>query len=674
MNRWFLSLCLMLAALMPLRALAAERVALEHTTASLVSEYSQIDGQIAGKSPFWVLFRLDIQEGWHTYWINPGDSGLAPSLEWDLPEGVQAGEIVWQPPHRQPFGPLMNYGYSDVAYHLVQITPPKEGLKGSLPLKVSASWLVCEEECIPEEAELSLTVPVGEVSVASAQSEDIKRLVQTASLEALPITELTSDETSLTLRLPYQGARPQDLYIYPREAGVIETVAAQPFDLKDNVLTVRLTRGMLEVPDAFEGLLEVRDADGLRHYVITAPDVSPVSASADVGTGFWLILLSAFAGGIILNAMPCVFPVLSLKALAISRKAGQGDAHIRRDGLAYTAGVVISFLLIGGLFLLIRVGGDAVGWGFHMQSPLVVTALIYLLFVIGLNLSGLYDITLSFGGGQSLTQTDGWSGSFATGALATLVATPCTAPFMATALGAALTLPAIGALGVFAALGLGLAFPFLLLSVFPALLRKLPKPGPWMETFRQFLAFPMYLAAVWLLWVLGQQGGINAAALVLTGLVVFTLAVWVWRRVSGGKVRVVMAVLIALVSLFPFVILARGGEAQVENTGTAFSTDRIEQARASGEGVFVYGTAAWCITCKVNERVALDTAEVEAFMAERNITVIRADWTNADPAITDWLAQFGRNGVPLYVYYPPSGEPVVLPQVLTPAIVREKLS
>lgn len=543
-----------------------------------------------------------------------------------------------------------------------------------MPLKVSASWLVCEEECIPEEAELSLTVAVGEGNVSSPQAGEIKRLVQSASLETLPVTELKSDDTNLTLRLPYQGAQPQDLYIYPREAGVIETVAAQPFDLKDGILTVTLTRGMLEVPDAFEGLLEVRDADGLRHYAITAPDVSPVSASAGVGTGFWLILLSAFAGGIILNAMPCVFPVLSLKALAISRKAGQGDAHIRRDGLAYTAGVVISFLLIGGLFLLIRAGGDAVGWGFHMQSPLVVTALIYLLFVIGLNLSGFYDITLSFGGGQSLTQKDGWSGSFATGALATLVATPCTAPFMATALGAALTLPTIAALGVFAALGLGLAFPFLLLSWFPAVLRKLPKPGPWMETFRQFLAFPMYLAAVWLLWVLGQQGGINAAALVLTGLVVFTLAVWVWRRVSGGKVRVVMAVLIALVSLFPFVILARGGEAQVENTGTAFSTDRIEQARARGEGVFVYGTAAWCITCKVNERVALETAEVQALFAERDITVIRADWTNSDPAITGWLAQFGRNGVPLYVYYPPSGEPVVLPQVLTPAIVREKLS
>lgn len=670
MIRWCLGLCLLLTALMPLRLMAAERVVLGHTAASLVSEYSQIDS----KSPFWVLFRLDIQEGWHTYWINPGDSGLAPALEWDLPDGVQAGEIVWQPPHRQPFGPLMNYGYSDVAYHLVQITPPKEGLKGALPLRVSASWLVCEAECIPEEAELSLTVAVGEGNVPSAQAGDIKRLVQSASLETLPVTDMVSDNTSLTLRLPYQGAVPQDVYIYPREAGVVETVAAQPFELKDNILTVRLTRGMLEVPDAFEGLLEVRDAEGLRHYALAALDVSPVNASNGVSTGFWLILLSAFAGGIILNAMPCVFPVLSLKALAISRKAGQDEAHIRRDGLAYTAGVVISFLLIGGLFLLIRAGGDAVGWGFHMQSPWVVTALIYLLFVIGLNLSGFYDITLSFGGGQSLTQTDGWSGSFATGALATLVATPCTAPFMATALGAALTLPSIAALGVFAALGLGLAFPFLLLSVFPALLRKLPKPGPWMETFRQFLAFPMYLAAVWLVWVLGQQAGVNSATLVLAGLVVLAMAVWVWRRLSGGKVRVIAAVLLGLLSLFPFGVLSGGAEARVENTDSAFSTERIAQARASGAGVFVYGTAAWCITCKVNERVALDTAEVQAFLAERNITVIRADWTNADPAITGWLAQFGRNGVPLYVYYPASGEPVVLPQILTPAIVREKLS
>ncbi|MFT4091866.1 MAG: protein-disulfide reductase DsbD family protein [Asticcacaulis sp.] len=673
MTRWFLGLCLMLTALMPLRLMAADRVTLEHTTASLVSEQSRIDG----KSPFWVLFQLDIQAGWHTYWINPGDSGLAPSLEWDLPDGAQAGEIVWQPPHRQPFGPLMNYGYSNVAYHLVRITPPAGGLRGDLPLKVTASWLVCEEECIPEETELSLTLPVGETSMPSPQATDINRLVTDASLETLPVTVLSVSDTGLTVSVPYAGRTPEDVYIYPREGGVIETVAAQPYALKDGTLTVNLTRGMIDVPAAFQGLLEVRDADGVRHYALSSPE-APVSnqssEAASTGlTGFWIILLSAFAGGVILNAMPCVFPVLSLKALAISRKAGQDEVHIRRDGLAYTAGVVISFLLIGGLFLLIRAGGDAVGWGFHMQSPLVVTALIYLLFVIGLNLSGFYDINLSFGGGQSLTQKDGWSGSFATGALATLVATPCTAPFMATALGAALTLPAIAALGVFAALGFGLAFPFLLLSWFPAVLRKLPKPGSWMETFRQFLAFPMYLAAVWLLWVLGQQAGIDAAAMVLIGLVVLTLAVWVWRRVSGKK-RVVMALLIGVASLYPFVGMPKADAGPQEMADNAFSVERIEQARAKGEGVFVYGTAAWCITCKVNERVALETDEVKAFMADNQITVIRADWTNADPEITGWLAQFGRNGVPLYVYYPVNGDPVVLPQVLTPAIVQEKLS
>lgn len=669
MFRRIFSLCLLLLALVPGGLMAAERVALAHTTASLVSQNSQIDG----KTPFWVLFQLDIQDGWHTYWINPGDSGLAPTLEWDLPEGVSASEIVWQAPHRQPFGPLMNYGYSDTAYHLVQITPPETGLTGPLALKVKASWLVCEEECIPEETALDLSVPVGADNVPGDRAQEIAGLLQKAQRETLPIQKIDVSDERLTLTLPYAGARPEEVYFYPDTGGVIETVASQPFEITDGNMEIVLTRGMIDVPSVLKGLLEVRDAEGVRHYELTQGEAAAPAAGQGIDTALWVILLSAFAGGVILNAMPCVFPVLSLKALAISRKAGQADAHVRRDGLAYTAGVVISFLLIGGLFLLIRAGGDVVGWGFHMQSPLVVTALIYLLFLIGLNLSGFYDINLSFGGGQSLTQKEGWTGSFATGALATLVATPCTAPFMATALGAALTLPAVAALAVFAALGLGLAFPFLVLSWFPAVLRRLPKPGPWMETFRQFLAFPMYLAAVWLVWVLGQQAGINAAALVLAGLIVLVLAVWVWRRLAHWKPRAIAAVLIGVISLFPFLGVWQGAPASGP-AEAAFSAGRIAEARAEGKGVFVYGTAAWCITCKVNERVALETDEVKTFLADQDISVIRADWTNADPAITGWLAQFGRSGVPLYVYYPASGEPVILPQVLTPAIVRQHLS
>ncbi|UDF02284.1 protein-disulfide reductase DsbD [Asticcacaulis sp. AND118] len=665
MKRVWLILLTLLTLGLPLAAQAADRARLGHTEASLAAQYDRVDG----KAAFWVLFQLDIEKGWHTYWLNPGDSGLAPTLDWTLPDGFTASDIVWQPPERQPFGPLMNYGYSGASYHLVRITPPEGFQGGRVPLKVAASWLVCADECVPEDAALDLTLPVGD-NRRSSRASEIDRLLTRARLPVLSVANVVYDDAALTLSVPFSGAA-RAVYFYPDTSGIIEPAAPQTFGVKDGTLTVRMKRGMIDVPVQVTGLLEV-EGDGTTYYsvgkdsLVPASDARPAAPPMPVTT-LALTLLAAFAGGVILNAMPCVFPVLSLKALALSRAGGE-QGRVRADALAYTAGVVVSFLIVGAILLLIKAGGAAVGWGYQMQSPGFVAALIYLLFVVGLNLSGVFDIALNFGGGQSLAGRVDWLGSFATGALATAVATPCTAPFMAGALGAALTLPAFAALLIFVALGLGLAFPFLLLSFFPALLRRMPKPGAWMETFRQALAFPVYLTVVWLLWVLAQQTGADGLAAVLAGLVAVAFALWAWKRLSLNWMRLTAVGLAVAVAGWSFT--ARPPVAAPDGSA-AFDTATIDAARASGRPVFVYATAAWCITCKVNERVALETAEVKNAFKSKGIEVVRADWTNADPAITGWLAQFGRSGVPLYVYYPASGNPVVLPQVLTPQLVIE---
>ncbi|ESQ79495.1 protein-disulfide reductase DsbD [Asticcacaulis sp. YBE204] len=665
MRRLVIFLLTVWAVVCPLKAQAAAKAELGHTRASLGSQFDRVDGQ----SAFWVLFQLDIDTGWHTYWINPGDSGLAPTLDWTLPQGFTASDVVWQPPERQPFGPLLNYGYSGAAYHLVRITPPP-GFKGAqVPLKLAASWLVCAEECVPEETVLDLTLGVG-ANQPSARAGDIERLIRSATLTVLPAGKITHDETQIRLDVPYSGTV-REAYFFPDTTGVIEPAAPQSAIVADGSLTVTMKRGIVDVPAVMNGLLEVHDGSVTYYAVGQAPaalsGVMPPTASSVPVLTLALGVLAAFAGGIILNAMPCVFPVLSLKALAISR-AGTDRARIRTDALAYTAGVVVSFLIVGAVLLLIKAGGAAVGWGYQMQSPLFVGALIYLMFLVALNLSGVFDITLSFGGGQSVAGRHDWLGSFATGALATLVATPCTAPFMAGALGAALTLPALGALLIFLCLGLGMAFPFLLLSWFPSLLRWMPKPGAWMETFRQALAFPVYLTLVWLIWVVAQQSGADGVAVILAGLVVIAFAVWLLQRATVRLWRVAIGVAAALIIGVSLLNLSP----KTPVTSTAFDPARIEQARTSGKPVFVYATAAWCISCKVNEKVALDTPEVKNAFTARGITVIAADWTNADPAITRWLSGFGRSGVPLYVYYPASGDPVVLPQVLTPQLIIEK--
>ena len=408
---------------------------------------------------------------------------------------------------------------------------------------------------------------------------------------------------------------------------------------------------------------------------VQAPAIKAAPASTAAGLGAWLaILLFAALGGSILNLMPCVFPVLSLKALSFASHRGQNQGW---HGLSYTAGVICSFLLVAGALLTLKAAGQAVGWGFQLQQSWFVGALAYLFFAMGLSLSGFWELGGSWMGlGGKLASRDGYSGSFFTGVLATLVASPCTAPFMGSALGFAATQPPLQALAVFAALGLGMALPMLILSLSPRLLAYIPKPGEWMDRFKQLLAFPLYATALWLCWIVGRQTGANGMTAILGGVLALTFALWLWR--FGVLARTLAAVSLALaLAVLGSPLLAASAavkaSASASKDWTPYTAETLAQLRAAGKPVFLNATADWCITCLTNEKVALGTAAVKDSFQRHGITYLKADWTNYDPAITALLAQFGRNGIPLYVLFPadPTAEPVVLPQLLSPARVVE---
>ena len=373
--------------------------------------------------------------------------------------------------------------------------------------------------------------------------------------------------------------------------------------------------------------------------------------------------------------MPCVFPILSIKAFSISKTSLQGSAYIKSDGVFYTLGVIFCFLIIGGLLLVIKASGLAIGWGFQMQSPTFIAILVYLFFVIGLNLSGFFDITISFNSGQNIANRKDLFGSFFTGALATIIATPCTAPFMATALGVALTLPTVQALTVFLFLGFGLAFPYLLLTHFPPLIKMLPKPGIWTETFKQFLSFPIYMTALIMLSVLGKQTNIDVMLNVVMGLLATTFGIWLYQHTTkwNNFWRVTISALILVLSLYP-IIDAKNYRNDVNDNYKKFSIAEIDKSINKGIPLLVAAGADWCATCKINERTTLNTSIFKNFIQEQGIKLIKADWTSSNPEITKWLARFNRSGVPLYVYYPVGKEPIVLPQLLTNQIVIDYLS
>ncbi len=644
----------------------------------------------------WIALRLRPEPGWHVYWRNPGDSGIPTRLDWRLPPGVTAGAIHWPYPHPETLGELTNYGYAEETLHLVPLTLGPDAGSGPLVLAAQASWLACKDICIPGKADLSLSVPVGDRATpdpdwAGAFATARSQLPQ-AARDWPAVFAIDGDSVSLRV----EGA-PLDhatrVAFFPFANDLVNHAAPQRVDVEAGALRLSQTLSpyFVEPPAAVEGVLVVeRDGRTQAYEISAAPgavvavpggpllQAAPQHSAADTAgappPAFALVLAFALLGGLILNLMPCVFPVLSLKALALVKNGGGDGAERRRQTYAYTAGVVASCVAVAAAMLGLRGAGEAVGWGFQLQSPAFVGLMAYVIFALGLSLSGAAQFGLglmNLGGG--LAQRPGLSGSFFTGVLAVVVASPCTAPFMGTALGYAMTQPAYVSLLVFATLGLGLALPFLLLGWFPALARRLPRPGPWMEQFKQFMAFPLYLTVVWLLWVLARQTDAQTVARVMLGLVAIAFALWLWNRSGPLAATLKLGALASAIALIYVAPMAAIGTPASAHAGEAWSAQRVAELRADGRTVFVDFTADWCLSCKVNERVALKSERVQRAFQERNVALLVGDWTRSDPAITAELARFGRNGVPLYLVYVRGGEPVLLPQLLTPEIVINAL-
>lgn len=667
-----------------------------HVKVSLIPEVRTI----APGTPFSVAVLLKMDPRWHTYWINPGDSGAPTEIKWNLPSGFEAGPIQWPHPERIEVPPLVSFGYEGEAALLVRTTPPRDLKTGErVTLSAHVNWLECEELCVPGEATVNAVVQTG----PHVESDPTRAKFFSDARVRLP---LDSGEWSfaagsgrgfvrMTATPPLWLKEPVgEAQFFPEMPGQFSNGrvtwdrgdGGYVMDLPlsdESTATVRRLTGVLVSKSGWRGPGSERairvDAE------IAAGAISGSAASAS-GPGLMGAIGLAFIGGLILNLMPCVLPVLSIKVLSL---VGQADAPMRarmRNAGAYSVGVLVAFWALAGLLIALRAGGEQLGWGFQLQSPPVIAGLASLFFLIALNLFGVFEV------GMSLTRLGGKSGegagaSFSSGLLATLVATPCTAPFMGSALGFALTQPAPAALAIFTSLGAGMAAPFVALAASPRLLRFLPRPGAWMETMKQALGFLLAATVVWLVWVLGQQTGSDAVAMLLAALVVQAVGAWVlgkWavmtRSAAVRRTAGIVAMVLIVGSAAAAVKLAGAGgspasEAAATESWEPYSEARVNELRAAGRPVFVDFTAAWCLTCQVNERVALAAAPVLAKFGEKNVATLKADWTSRDPAITAALTKLGRSGVPTYVLYSKdaSAPPRLLPEVLTPTLVIDAL-
>lgn len=642
-------------------------------------------GEIAPGGTVAVALEEIIRPGWHTYWINPGDAGAPSALAWTLPAGWKAGAIEWPYPKRLPVGNLMDYGYDGTVWLLLNVTAPADAKPGdAVTLKANGSWLVCKDICIPEEGELTLLLIVSASPRPPYATISEKFSAARAKLPApSPWRASFHKGTALDLFVaapPLAAAHPKEAVFFPYKQGTIEGAAPQRMGFAGSGLVLRLAPGG-KLRQALDGVLVLTSSDGSVQAleIHAAPGPVPPADFAEAGIGLALAIAFAFLGGLILNLMPCVLPVLAMKALAVASKAHAHKREAAREGLSYGAGAVLSFMLLGAAVVLLRAGGEAVGWGFQLQEPMAVAGFALLIFAVGLNLSGVFEIGGGVTGGDAFTRRGGALGAFFTGVLAVAVAAPCTAPFMAAALGYALTQSVAVSLAVFLALGIGFAAPFVAVSLSPSLLRLLPKPGAWMLRLRQGLAFPMYGAAAWLLWVLAQEAGPGGLVAALGAMVAVAFAAWAWgtsraaparwRHIGAMAAGLAFAAGLASLSLAGTDKPAAATASSVASAGLAskpYSEARLSALRAANRPVFVDVTAAWCITCLVNEKVAFSSARVRDAFTKRNIAYLIADWTNRDPEVTRLLDEHGRSGVPLYLYYAPgAAEAKVLPQILT---------
>ncbi len=686
-------IALVLTGLVSLPA-AANPVRRDHIDVELIPASTRVEPG----SVLTVALRLKPDEHWHTYWKNPGDSGLATQIEWQLPEGFEAGPIQWPTPTRIDVGPLANYGYDGEVLLLTDIKVPRS-LPASVPIRASAFWLVCEEICIPGDADLALTLPAGPAAPHPFWSDRIEqvRAALPFPINGLDVRAQLAGGKEWILSLPRSAAPDAGkLAFFPDEEGWIEYAAPQRTYVADGKVQLRFAAaaavGQRQGP--LNGLLVVDPAfaDGqnaaLISSVVTVSEAVPLPPApvqpAQNGLTLMIALAFAFVGGAILNLMPCVFPVVGIKVLTFVENSRSSAASLRGHGLLFGLGVLACFWVIAGILLVLRAAGATLGWGYQLQSPLVVSALALLFFVLALNMSGVFELgarVQQLAG--SMRAQSGYADAFLSGVIATLVATPCTAPFMGAALGFAITQSATVAMTVFTALALGMAAPYVALSFSPKLVGRLPKPGPWMETLKQVLAFPLYLTAVWLIWVLGRQAGVDAIAGLLAGMTLIGAGLWAygrWQTVSVPRVRAAArtAAIVLVIGGAVFAWPQADATSQAEpeslatNTGewTPWSPEAVAAANQQGRAVFVDFTAAWCVTCQFNKRLVLNRQTVQDRFREKDVVTMVADWTNRDPQISAALDSLGRSGVPVYVFYPPDNRaPILLPELLTESLV-----
>ena len=657
-----LQLC---ALLLPVPALAAPA----HIRAELV-----IEGPVAPGGTVAVAFLMKPEAGWHGYWSNPGDAGLGLTPSWTLLAGLSAAPLAYPVPGTLIVAGLMNHVYEHEYAVLSGLTVPQSARPGArLPVRVKLDWLACTDQvCVPEQAELTGTVTVGTPG-ASDPRFDRWRAALPAPLGAEASFAISGNRVRIAVPLP--AAVPLERpHLFLADHRVVDYAAPQAFFRDGDRLVIELPRARFEPlsPSQLSAVLRF-DAAGNGVTLTARPGAVPAGGTPLAADGaaamppLWVLLLSALAGGLLLNVMPCVFPILSLKALSLAR-AGGSERHARVEGLAYTAGVVLACLALGVLLLALRAAGQEVGWAFQLQEPLVVAGLLLLAVAITANLVGLFEFAV-----PGFAAAGSPQGAFATGLLAAFAATPCTGPFMAAAMGAALLLPVPAALALFAALGLGLALPFLAIAYLPALRARLPRPGQWMVTFRKAMAVPMGLTALALLWLASRLAGSGFAfAAGLVALILIALLVLLGRRQRHGRAAgrqwwaMVAGVLAFAVAGLPGMV--RDGPAAISSVlpSAPFSEAALARAQAAGQPVFVYFTADWCLTCKVNEGAAIEREETRAAFERAGVVVLRGDWTRRDPAITRFLTARGAAGVPLYLWYPAgSSTPQQLPQVLT---------
>mgnify|MGYP001181905663 CR=1 FL=1 len=684
---------------LPTLAFAAP-VQTDHATVELISEYDAI---VPGKN-FDLAVRFDLEEGWHTYWENPGDSGLATAIDWALPESIEAGEIQWPAPERIFLGGLVNYGYAEEAVFIVTFQAPKDLKLGSeLAITADLFWLICKETCLPGEATLDLVLPVAPKAEPSAEATAFAEARNRQARVAQPWATTAYLEEEEALVVVIEGeALPADLYLYVDTEGLVDPSAEQlRSSPAPNRAELRLAlnapffenqplaiSGVLQSgTDSWEFNAETVDTPPPFVRALTEPEPSGFEQRL-LALGLPGILALAFLGGLILNIMPCVLPVLSLKVFSLLKHAGQARGDALRHGLAYTAGVVLSFIALAAVLFSLRALGERIGWGFQLQSPGFVVVLAVVFFLFGLNLMGVFELGARLvGADNKVARRKDVLGSFGMGVLAAVVGAPCMGPLVAGVSGLAVQANVATGLFTFGMMGLGLASPFLVLSVFPKLVAFLPKPGLWMESFKQGMGFLLMAAVVFLALVVGRQGGVDAIFILLVVILLSSIAAWVFGRWGAASrsmrsqwIARLLALLLLGVSLFYGVRSIKEVSLDYVNQGSiadssgqwgAWSSERVDELLAEGRPIFVDFTATWCLICQVNKKVALRTDATESLLIEKGIVALEADWTRYDSDITEALENFGRSGVPLYLLYTPDGEVTILPQSLTNRIVRD---